>query len=223
LACASRALPAACPSAGRTGARACAACAPPPTTPTPPQVDAAGFEAAMEEARQKSRAGGRKAGVSGLLAAAVPAKRPAPESTRGILLDRPCTHTPPSSATHTQTRTHAHTHTQQGVGLRFEAEATGWLQGKAVPTTDDGPKYGERDVTAKVLAILTPGARAAAQLGAACAACRLRRCVGRLAVAPAACLALAACAHAARQRHGAGSLTPPPQPTAHAPVRPACP
>jgi len=27
------------------------------------QVDAAGFEAAMEEARQKSRAGGRKAGV----------------------------------------------------------------------------------------------------------------------------------------------------------------
>lgn len=27
-------------------------------------VDAAGFEAAMEEARQKSRAGGRKAGVS---------------------------------------------------------------------------------------------------------------------------------------------------------------
>jgi alanyl-tRNA synthetase len=29
-------------------------------------VDAAGFEAAMEEARQKSRAGGRKAGVSAL-------------------------------------------------------------------------------------------------------------------------------------------------------------
>lgn len=29
------------------------------------QVDAAGFESAMEEARQKSRAGGRKAGVSG--------------------------------------------------------------------------------------------------------------------------------------------------------------
>lgn len=28
------------------------------------QVDAAGFEAAMEEARQKSRASGRKAGVS---------------------------------------------------------------------------------------------------------------------------------------------------------------
>jgi hypothetical protein len=28
------------------------------------QVDAAGFETAMEEARQKSRAGGRKAGVS---------------------------------------------------------------------------------------------------------------------------------------------------------------
>jgi alanyl-tRNA synthetase len=28
------------------------------------RVDAAGFEAAMEEARQKSRAGGRKAGVS---------------------------------------------------------------------------------------------------------------------------------------------------------------
>jgi hypothetical protein len=30
-------------------------------------VDAAGFEAAMEEARQKSRQGGRKAGVSGTM------------------------------------------------------------------------------------------------------------------------------------------------------------
>lgn len=45
----------------------------------------------------------------------------------------------------------------QGIGLRFEAEATGWLQGKAIPLTDDSPKYGNADVSAKVLAILTPG------------------------------------------------------------------
>eukprot|EP00775_Hariotina_reticulata_P008612 gene8612-8793_t len=70
------------------------------------RVDAAGFEAAMEEARQKSRAAGKKTG---------------------------------------------------GVALRFEAEATGWLQNKAIPLTDDLPKYGSADVQAKVLAILTPG------------------------------------------------------------------
>jgi alanyl-tRNA synthetase len=45
----------------------------------------------------------------------------------------------------------------QGVGLRFEAEATGWLQNQAIPLTDDTPKYGSADVAAKVLAILTPG------------------------------------------------------------------
>lgn len=45
----------------------------------------------------------------------------------------------------------------QGVGLRFEAEATGWLQAKSIPMTDDGAKYGDKDVAAKVLAILTPG------------------------------------------------------------------
>jgi hypothetical protein len=45
----------------------------------------------------------------------------------------------------------------QGVGLRFEAEATGWLQNQAIPLTDDSPKYGSADVSAKVLAILTPG------------------------------------------------------------------
>jgi hypothetical protein len=45
----------------------------------------------------------------------------------------------------------------QGVGLRFEAEATGWLQAQTVPTTNDAPKYAQADVTATVLAILTPG------------------------------------------------------------------
>eukprot|EP00879_Flechtneria_rotunda_P019885 GHRR01020901.1.p1 GENE.GHRR01020901.1~~GHRR01020901.1.p1 ORF type:complete len:887 (+),score=336.05 GHRR01020901.1:277-2937(+) len=70
------------------------------------KVDAAGFEAAMEDARQRSRTAGKKTG---------------------------------------------------GAGLRFEAEATGWLQGKSIPLTNDAPKYGESDVTAKVLAILTPG------------------------------------------------------------------
>jgi hypothetical protein len=45
----------------------------------------------------------------------------------------------------------------QGVGLRFEAEATGWLQNKSIPMTSDAAKYEDQDVTAKVLAILTPG------------------------------------------------------------------
>lgn len=48
-------------------------------------------------------------------------------------------------------------HAVQGVGLRFEAEATGWLQNQSIPLTNDEPKYGSADVTAKVLAILTPG------------------------------------------------------------------
>ncbi|GBF94304.1 alanyl-tRNA synthetase [Raphidocelis subcapitata] len=70
------------------------------------RVDGAGFEAAMEEAREKSRAGGRKAA---------------------------------------------------GVTLKFEAEATGWLQARAVPLTNDAPKYRQLDAAAKVLAILGPG------------------------------------------------------------------
>jgi hypothetical protein len=45
----------------------------------------------------------------------------------------------------------------QGVGLRFEAEATGWLQNKSIAMTADAAKYDNKDVTAKVLAILTPG------------------------------------------------------------------
>jgi alanyl-tRNA synthetase len=69
-------------------------------------VDADGFARAMEEAREKSRQGGKKAG---------------------------------------------------GNGLKFEAEATGWLQKQSVPLTDDSAKYGKDDLTdARVLAILTP-------------------------------------------------------------------
>jgi alanyl-tRNA synthetase len=69
-------------------------------------VDAEGFARAMEEAREKSRQGGKKAG---------------------------------------------------GTGLKFEAEATGWLQKQGVPLTDDSAKYGAEDLAdAKVLAILTP-------------------------------------------------------------------
>jgi alanyl-tRNA synthetase len=72
-------------------------------------VDADGFARAMEEAREKSRQGGKKAG---------------------------------------------------GSGLKFEAEATGWLQKQGVPLTDDAAKYGAGDALAlddaKVLAILTP-------------------------------------------------------------------
>ncbi|GFR48410.1 hypothetical protein Agub_g10304, partial [Astrephomene gubernaculifera] len=68
-------------------------------------VDMAGYEAAMNEAREKSRQGGKKAA---------------------------------------------------GTGIKFEAEATGWLQAKGVPLTNDAPKYGSSDVTARVLAILTP-------------------------------------------------------------------
>ncbi|KIZ04229.1 alanyl-tRNA synthetase [Monoraphidium neglectum] len=70
------------------------------------RVDGAGFEAAMDEAREKSRAAGKKAA---------------------------------------------------GVTLKFEAEATGWLQARAVPLTNDAPKYGTIDADAKVLAILTAG------------------------------------------------------------------
>ena len=68
------------------------------------RVDGAGFEAAMEEARERSRAAGKKAA---------------------------------------------------GAGLKFEAEATGWLQAKGVPLTNDAPKYGTVDAAAKVLAILS--------------------------------------------------------------------
>jgi len=70
------------------------------------QVDAAGFEAAMEEAREKSRAAGKKSGAT---------------------------------------------------GLKFEAEATGWLQNHNIPLTDDAPKYGSSDVDATCLALLTAG------------------------------------------------------------------
>lgn len=41
--------------------------------------------------------------------------------------------------------------------MKFEAEATGWLQNQSIPLTDDSPKYSNTDVSAKVLAILTPG------------------------------------------------------------------
>ncbi|GLC41498.1 hypothetical protein PLESTB_001005000 [Pleodorina starrii] len=68
-------------------------------------VDMPGYEAALNEAREKSRQGGKKTA---------------------------------------------------GVGIKFEAEATGWLQAKGVPLTNDAPKYGSSDVPAKVLAILTP-------------------------------------------------------------------
>ncbi|GLI61130.1 hypothetical protein VaNZ11_003405 [Volvox africanus] len=69
-------------------------------------VDMPAYEAALNEAREKSRQGGKKTA---------------------------------------------------GVGIKFEAEATGWLQAKGVPLTNDAPKYGNSDVHAKVLAILTPG------------------------------------------------------------------
>ncbi|KXZ50323.1 hypothetical protein GPECTOR_17g962 [Gonium pectorale] len=69
-------------------------------------VDMAGYEAAMAEAKEKSRQGGKKAA---------------------------------------------------GAGIKFEAEATGWLQAKGVPLTNDAPKYGSSDASARVLAILTPG------------------------------------------------------------------
>uniref|UniRef100_A0A383VXA1 Alanine--tRNA ligase n=1 Tax=Tetradesmus obliquus TaxID=3088 RepID=A0A383VXA1_TETOB len=83
------------------------------------RVDAAGFEQAMEEAREKSRAAGKKTG---------------------------------------------------GVGLRFEAEATGWLQAQAIPLTDDSPKYVNADISAKVLAILTLGSTFVESTAAAAAA-----------------------------------------------------
>lgn len=68
------------------------------------KVDKPGFESALEEARERSKAGGKKTG-------------------------------------------------QQG--LKFEAEATGWLQKSNVPLTNDAPKYGSSNVGAKVLALLT--------------------------------------------------------------------
>ncbi|KAG2437150.1 hypothetical protein HXX76_005817, partial [Chlamydomonas incerta] len=73
-------------------------------------VDMAGYEAAMAEAREKSRQSGKKSA---------------------------------------------------GGGLKFEAEATGWLQANNIPLTNDAPKYGSADVGAKVLAILTAGGFAA--------------------------------------------------------------
>jgi alanyl-tRNA synthetase len=33
------------------------------------------------------------------------------------------------------------------VGLRFEAEATGWLQNQSIALTDDSPKYANADVS----------------------------------------------------------------------------
>lgn len=59
----------------------------------------------------------------------------------------------------------------QGVGLRFEAEATGWLQNKNIPMTNDAAKYDNKDATAKVLAILTPGRCAVRARDVAVAAC----------------------------------------------------
>ncbi|KAG2441289.1 hypothetical protein HYH02_009882, partial [Chlamydomonas schloesseri] len=79
-------------------------------------VDMAAYEAAMAEAREKSRQSGKKTA---------------------------------------------------GTGLKFEAEATGWLQANSIPLTvravyccvnggrTTRPKYGGADVSAKVLAILT--------------------------------------------------------------------
>jgi len=68
------------------------------------KVDKAGFEAAMAEARERSRGAGKKGGER---------------------------------------------------GLKFEAEATGWLQKAGVPLTDDSAKYVAADVKSTVLAILT--------------------------------------------------------------------
>ncbi len=43
----------------------------------------------------------------------------------------------------------------QAAGLKFEAEATGWLQSHNIPLTNDAPKYGVfNDTEARVLAIL---------------------------------------------------------------------
>lgn len=69
------------------------------------KVDKAGFETAMAEARERSKAVGKKGGER---------------------------------------------------GLKFEAEATGWLQKNGVPLTDDSAKFVQGEVAAKVLAILTP-------------------------------------------------------------------
>ena len=90
---------------------------PPPSTPSSVLaadlgVDAAGFDKAMEEAREKSRSAGKRTA---------------------------------------------------GVGLKFEAEATGWLQAKSTPLTNDAPKYRSLDVNATVLAILTPAGGLARQ------------------------------------------------------------
>lgn len=42
-------------------------------------------------------------------------------------------------------------------GLKFEAEATAWLASKNISHTDDSPKYGSGDVTARIVAILSKG------------------------------------------------------------------
>lgn len=67
-------------------------------------VDTAGFEAAMAQAKERSRAGAKKGG---------------------------------------------------GGALKFEAEATGWLQAKGIPLTEDSHKYVQANVKARVAAILT--------------------------------------------------------------------
>ena len=43
----------------------------------------------------------------------------------------------------------------EGVALKFEAEATAFLQNSGVPTTDDSPKYIWEDAQTKLVAILT--------------------------------------------------------------------
>ncbi|KAL6760811.1 tRNA synthetases class II (A)-domain-containing protein [Haematococcus lacustris] len=43
-----------------------------------------------------------------------------------------------------------------GEGLKFQAEATGWLQKASIPLTDDSPKYEPQRLTTQVLAIMTP-------------------------------------------------------------------
>jgi alanyl-tRNA synthetase len=40
-------------------------------------------------------------------------------------------------------------------GLKFEAEATAYLQSNGVPLTDDKPKYGQANVATPVRAILS--------------------------------------------------------------------
>jgi alanyl-tRNA synthetase len=45
----------------------------------------------------------------------------------------------------------------QDVGLRFEAEATGWLQNQSIALTDDSPKYANADVSTPATAHTSHG------------------------------------------------------------------